>query len=109
MAGVRHRRAPAARDLGGTTRARRAAALQHVRKYGDPVLRSRALEIDRFDPLTGWQFSRLVRLHAPGGSFAWTPPAAGRWRARARFLGTRNASGSRSRYARVLIATPLTE
>lgn len=31
------------------TRARRDAALKHVRKYGDPVLRSRALEIDRFD------------------------------------------------------------
>jgi peptide deformylase len=31
------------------TRARRAAALKHVRKYGDPVLRSRALEIVRFD------------------------------------------------------------
>ena len=30
-------------------RARREAALKHVRKYGDPVLRSRALEIDRFD------------------------------------------------------------
>jgi peptide deformylase len=30
-------------------RARRAAALEQVRKYGDPVLRSRALEIDRFD------------------------------------------------------------
>jgi peptide deformylase len=31
------------------TRARREAALRLVRKYGDPVLRSRALEIDRFD------------------------------------------------------------
>ncbi len=31
------------------TRARREAALKHVRKYGDPVLRSRALEIERFD------------------------------------------------------------
>jgi peptide deformylase len=30
-------------------RARREAALKHVRKYGDPVLRSRALEIERFD------------------------------------------------------------
>jgi peptide deformylase len=30
-------------------RARRAAALKHVRKYGDPVLRARALEIVRFD------------------------------------------------------------
>ena len=31
------------------TRARRDAALKLVRKYGDPVLKSRALEIDRFD------------------------------------------------------------
>jgi peptide deformylase len=30
-------------------RARREAALKHVRKYGDPVLRSRAPEIERFD------------------------------------------------------------
>src|SRR5919202_32614 len=39
-------RAPA---LDPETRARRDAALRMVRKYGDPVLRSRALEIDRFD------------------------------------------------------------
>jgi peptide deformylase len=31
------------------TRARREAALKHVRKYGDPVLRARALEIEHFD------------------------------------------------------------
>jgi peptide deformylase len=31
------------------TRARREAALKHVRKYGDPVLRARALEIEQFD------------------------------------------------------------
>src|SRR5688572_29875740 len=30
-------------------RARRERALRLVRKYGDPVLRSRALEVDRFD------------------------------------------------------------
>jgi peptide deformylase len=36
--------------LNPEARARREAALKHVRKYGDPVLRSRALEIDRFDP-----------------------------------------------------------
>jgi peptide deformylase len=39
-------RAPA---LDPETRARREAALRLVRKYGDPVLRSRALEVDRFD------------------------------------------------------------
>ena len=31
------------------TRARRDAALRHVRKYGDPVLKSRALPVERFD------------------------------------------------------------
>jgi peptide deformylase len=36
-------------ELDPETRARRDAALRMVRKYGDPVLRSRALEIDRFD------------------------------------------------------------
>jgi peptide deformylase len=30
-------------------RARREAALKHVRKYGDPVLKARALEVVRFD------------------------------------------------------------
>src|SRR3954468_22634218 len=39
-------RAPA---LDPETRARREAALRLVRKYGDPVLRARALEVDRFD------------------------------------------------------------
>ncbi len=36
-------------ELDPEVRARRDAALRMVRKYGDPVLRSRALEIDRFD------------------------------------------------------------
>jgi hypothetical protein len=61
------------------------------------------LEIDRFDPLSGWHFSRLVHLHAPGGSLGWTPPAAGRWRARATFLGTLRFSSSRSGYVFVLV------
>jgi len=65
------------------------------------------LEIDRFDPLTGWHFSRLVRLHAPGGGFTWTPPAPGRWRARATFLGTLRFSSSRSGYVLLLVAKPI--
>ena len=44
------------------TRARRAAALRHVRKYGDPVLRSRALEIDRFDEALRDEVRRMGRL-----------------------------------------------
>jgi len=39
----------AAAELDPETIARRDAALRHVRKFGDPVLRARALEVERFD------------------------------------------------------------
>ena len=65
------------------------------------------LQIDRFDPLTGWQFNRTIRVAAPGGSVSWTPPALGRWRARASYLGTLRYSPSRSGYAYVLVAAPM--
>ena len=60
------------------------------------------IQIDRFDPLTGWHFNRLLRT-AMGTSVNWTPPAEGRWRVRARFLGTIAASPSRSGYARLRV------
>src|SRR5215218_2727376 len=44
------------------TRARREAALKLVRKYGDPVLRSRAPEIDRFDDALVQEVRRMGRL-----------------------------------------------
>jgi peptide deformylase len=43
-------------------RARRAAALKHVRKYGDPALRSSALRIDRFDDALIDEVRRMGRL-----------------------------------------------
>ena len=67
------------------------------------------VQIDRFDPLTGWQFYRLYRVRAPGGTITWTPSAQGRWRARASYLGTLRFSPSRSGYVHVLVATPLPE
>jgi peptide deformylase len=44
------------------TRARRDAALKLVRKYGDPVLKSRALEIDRFDDALREEVRRMGQL-----------------------------------------------
>jgi hypothetical protein len=64
------------------------------------------LQIDRFDPLSGWHFHRVVRLGA-GATVSWRPPAAGRWRVRARFLGTRSSAPSRSGYAHLLVAKPI--
>jgi peptide deformylase len=44
------------------TRARREAALRHVVKYGDPALRARAREIDRFDDALVDEAHRMGRL-----------------------------------------------
>jgi peptide deformylase len=41
--------APEPAELDEETRARRDAALRHVRKFGDPVLRATALPVERFD------------------------------------------------------------
>jgi len=60
------------------------------------------IQIDRFDPLTGWQFQRLLRTSV-GAAVVWAPPAEGRWRIRATFAGTVEASPSRSGYAQLLV------
>ena len=45
----REQDAPEPAELDEETRARRDAALRHVRKFGDPVLRATALPVERFD------------------------------------------------------------
>jgi peptide deformylase len=52
-------RAPA---LDPETRARRDMALKLVRKYGDPVLRSHALPVDRFDERLAEEVKRMGQL-----------------------------------------------
>ena len=42
--------------------ARRAAALAHVRQFGDPVLRARARPVDRFDGALAEEVARMGRL-----------------------------------------------
>jgi peptide deformylase len=44
------------------TRARREAALAHVRVYGDPVLRTKARPVDRFDQALGEEVARMGAL-----------------------------------------------
>lgn len=68
------------------------------------------VEIQRFDPLAHWQFSTLYRQQiGADGTFAtsWTPPSVGRWRAHARFFGTRFSSFSESGWVTVRVAEPL--
>ena len=42
--------------------ARRAAAMSFVRRLGDPVLKSRATEVDRFDDSLKGQVARMAGL-----------------------------------------------
>jgi hypothetical protein len=65
------------------------------------------LELDRFDPLTGWHFYRLYRLRLSSNGrtgIAWRPPAIGHWRARASFGGTRTESPSDGGTARIAVS-----
>jgi hypothetical protein len=64
------------------------------------------LQIDRFDPLTGWHFHHLLRTSA-GAGVSWRPPGAGRWRVRARYRGSARSAPSRSGYAHILVARPI--
>jgi len=43
-------------------RARRDAALRHVRKFGDPVLRAKALAVERFDATLAAEVQRMGEL-----------------------------------------------
>jgi hypothetical protein len=65
------------------------------------------LEVDRFDPLTGWHFYRLYRLRVGANGrtgISWRPPTIGHWRARASFGGTRTASPSDGGTARIVVS-----
>jgi hypothetical protein len=65
--------------------------------------------IDRFDPVSGWQYFRTVGVrvtHGSGGR-GFLPPASGRWRASASFLGTRTASPSATGHAVLVVGGAL--
>lgn len=53
---------PVAQELDEETRIRRDAALEHVRKLGDPVLRASAVEVDRFDAALAMEIERMGEL-----------------------------------------------
>jgi hypothetical protein len=68
------------------------------------------IEIDRHDPLLGWQFLDVQKgALGSGGTYtlSWSPPSVGHWRARARFLGTPYSSFSSSGYVLVHVTEPL--
>ena len=67
------------------------------------------VDVERFDPLAGWQFHTRFRRRAVGGTatIAFTPPSVGRWRVRATYDGTRTAAPSGPSVASFTVAEPL--
>ena len=68
---------------------------------GGPV----RVTFQRFDPEAGWQFLRSVDVQARDGRarVGFRPPAVGRFRAKAVYLGTKAAAGSETGFANVLV------
>ena len=59
------------------TEARRLAALSFIRRLGDPVLKSRATEVDRFDDLLKSQVARMAGLMADAFGVGLAAPQLG--------------------------------
>ena len=57
---------PRAPELDPETAARRAAALAHVRTFGDPVLRARAVPVERFDDELRAEIARMAAIMRDG-------------------------------------------
>jgi len=64
------------------------------------------VDIERFDPVFGWQFYRESHASASGGSASvpFVPPAVGRWRAKAAYGGSRTASPSAVGFSYLLVS-----
>jgi hypothetical protein len=64
------------------------------------------VDIERFDPVFGWQFYRESHASASGGSASipFTPPAVGRWRAKASYGGSRTFSPSAVGFSYLLVS-----
>jgi hypothetical protein len=62
-------------------------------------------QLDRFDPVAGWQFVRVYAVPVSGNAarLEWTPSSVGRFRIRATFSGTREESPSSTGYVLVRV------
>lgn len=63
------------------------------------------VDVERFDPVFGWQFFQQVQAEVSDGSASipFTAPAVGRWRANATYAGSRTSSGSAVGFSYLLV------
>jgi hypothetical protein len=72
-----------------------------------PTASGRAtVQIERFDPVFGWQFYRQSEAVVRGGSASvgFVAPSVGRWRVKASYAGSRTASPSAVGYSYLTVA-----
>jgi hypothetical protein len=64
-----------------------------------------AVDIERFDPVFGWQFYAQEQGFVSDGTggVGFTPPAIGRWRAKANYSGSRTSSPSAVGFSYLLV------
>ncbi len=64
------------------------------------------VEIERFDPVFGWQFYRqeIALVSEGSASVPFVPPAVGRWRAKASYEGSRTSSPSAVGFSYLLVS-----
>jgi hypothetical protein len=64
------------------------------------------VDIERFDPVFGWQFYRQSQAFVSEGlaTISFTPPAVGRWRANATYSGSRTSSPSAVGFSYLLVS-----
>jgi hypothetical protein len=64
------------------------------------------VDIERFDPVFGWQFYRQDQAFASGGlaTVPFVPPSVGQWRANATYQGSSTASPSAVGYTYLLVS-----
>lgn len=90
----------------GVATAHAGQALSIVVKVSPGASGPVTVDIERFDPVFGWQFYRESQATASGGSasVAFTPPTVGRWRAKATYGGSRTFSPSAVGFSYLLVS-----
>jgi hypothetical protein len=78
-----------------------------------PAVRGRVtVLVERFDPVSGWQFARRFETRTGSGgsvTVGYRPPSIGRYRARAFYNGTKASAESSSRTQFFRVVSPLQE
>jgi hypothetical protein len=65
----------------------------------------KTFDVERFDPLSGWQFYR--RFRTAGGAVSFNPRSVGKYRARGSYAGTRESAPANTGFAYLTVQGPL--